>query len=421
MTTFAEPTESTEQELASYALAAAQADAVRMEAEARAEAERIRAQGEADAARTKAVEEARKQAIANDKAELAARRQRAEQEAKIAEADQKREDIERETRRKREAEQAEQATEAKQAESVAAADQRWRRIAMAFYALCGAVALPVQMAAFYDESRPYLLLAPVLIEVSALVVLIGASAAVTAGRAHWHYRLIAWGCAFTAAGINLKHGMAEFDTATAIGTALASVAGPGVWDLHEHGRIAKRQGRPSWRQRRAEAKAAKQAAAEKATEEAKAAAEAEAAAKAAEEKATALAELRKEQYSEVWEHAVKLAAALGETTVTEAIWRKAHINVMGAEPGEDAATLQMRNNAERRVLAARSTAPGERPIKVTSSQLVPQIPRGSNKGSGRGSKTGPKVRGVRRPGDTAPYSNGARKAAAETARKAAAK
>ena len=37
------------------------------------------------------------------------------------------------------------------------------------------------------------------------------------------------------------------------------------------------------------------------------------------------------------------------------------------------------------------------------------------------SKTGPKVRGVRRPGDTAPYSKAARKAAAETAREAAKK
>ncbi|MFE0107480.1 hypothetical protein [Streptomyces sp. NPDC059009] len=421
MTTYAEPTEATEQELASYAIASAQADALRMDAEADAEAKRIRAQGEADAARTKAVEEARKQAIANDKAELAARRQRAEQEAKIAKAEQEREAIERETRQRREADRAEQASEEQAAQSVAAADGRWRKVAMAFYGLCGAVALPVQMAAFWDEQRPYLLLAPVLIEVSALVVLIGASAAVTAGRAHWHYRLIAWGCAFTAAGINLKHGMAEFDTATAIGTALASIAGPGVWDLHEHGRIAKRLGRPSWRQRRADAKAAKKAVAEKAAAEAKSAAEAAAAAKLAEEKAAALAVLRQQQYAEVWKHAVKLAAALGETTVTEAIWRQAHIDIEGAEPGEDAATLRVRNTAARRVLAARSEAPGERPIKVTSAQRVPQIPPVSNKGSGRGSKTGPKVRGVRRPGDTAPYSKAARTAAAETAREAAAK
>ncbi|QQN79736.1 hypothetical protein [Streptomyces sp. XC 2026] len=421
MTTYAEPTEATEQELASYAIASAQADALRMDAEADAEAKRIRAQGEADAARTKAVEEARKQSIANDKAELAARRQRAEQEAKIAKAEQEREAIERETRQRREADRAEQASEQKSAEATKAADKRWRLTAMGNYALCAAVALPVQIAAFWDKERPWMALAPVLIEALALVVLIGASAAVTAGRAHWHYRLIAWGCAFVAAGINLAHGLDAFDEATAIGTALASIAGPGVWDLHEHGRIAKKLGRPTWRQQRAEAKAAKNAAAEKAAEEAKAAAQAAAAAKLAEEKATALAGLRQQQYPEVWTHALRLAAALGETTVTEAIWRQAHIDIEGAEPGEDAATLQVRNNAARRVLAARSTAPGERPIKVTSPQLVPQIPRGSNKGSGRGSKTGPKVRGVRRPGDTAPYSKAARKAAAETAREAAAK
>src|SRR5690606_40964746 len=69
-------------------------------------------------------------------------------------------------------------------------------------------------------------------------------------RPHWHYRVIAWCLAFIAAGINLWHGLNAFDPATAIGTAFASIAGPGVYDLHEHGQIRKRDGKLSWRQRR---------------------------------------------------------------------------------------------------------------------------------------------------------------------------
>jgi hypothetical protein len=207
------------------AVALAEADAIRTRAEAEAEALRIAAEGKAEAEKIKAAEEAErlrleneKQRLVNQRAELRFQREEAEQRAKIAEAERKREETERarETDR-RKAEETDQA-ETLRVEAVEKSSQRWRRVAMGFYALCAAVALPVQMAAFYNPHARYLLVAPVFIELIALVALVGAAAAVTAGRPHWHYRLVAWVGALTAATINIVHGLGAFDAATAFGS-----------------------------------------------------------------------------------------------------------------------------------------------------------------------------------------------------------
>ncbi|CAM5665327.1 hypothetical protein KAURM247S_02326 [Kitasatospora aureofaciens] len=137
-----------------------------------------------------------------------------------------------------------QAVVSAEAAEVAEAEDRWRGYARSFYIVCAIVALPVQVAAFYNPKALWLMAAPLMLEGGAWVVLKGAAAAVASHRPHWHYRLIAWLLAFLAAGINLWHGLAAFDPAAAIGAAFASIAGPGVWDLHEHGRIRKRDGSP---------------------------------------------------------------------------------------------------------------------------------------------------------------------------------
>ena len=266
------------------------------------------------------------------------------------------------------------------------------------------------MAAFWDPTATYLLVAPIFIEVIALVALVGAAAAVTDGRPQWHYRLVAWVGALTAATINAVHGLGAFDAATAFGTALASVAGPGMWDLHEHGRIRKRDGKPSWREQRAAEKEAKRIAAEKAAEEKRRAAEKKAADEAAAEAAKQLAELRATEFEDVWKHARKLAAALGETTVTEAVWRRAHKDIRGAEPGEDAETIRARNAAEMRVDAARQ----KRPVNGSSQQVASQV---------LGAKpvrvyNPPSRRGVRTKGDTPKQSQGARRQASIAAKNA---
>lgn len=393
----------------------AEAEAIRARAAAERQALLVAAEGE-KALKAQQAEQLRleneKQALANERAAVRFEREKAEQLEKAAEANRRREETERAREAARRQEQAKEQAEAENARAVEESSQRWRRVAMSFYALCAAVALPVQMAAFYDKDAKYLLVAPVFIEVIALVALVGAAAAVTDGRPQWHYRLVAWAGALTAATINVVHGLDAFDPATAFGTALASIAGPGMWDLHEHGRIRKLDGKPTWRERRAQAKAEAVTAKERAAEEKRRAAEKKAADEAAAAEARLLAERRASLFPKVWEHAEKLAADLGQTTVTQAIWERAKLDVEGAKPGESAEVLRMRNAAQTRVEAARQSKPVSTLSKTTNAQRVPQMMRGS----GRGSKTGPKVRGVRRSGDTPKYHPVAGQLAAEAKR-----
>lgn len=405
-------------------VALAEAEAIRTRAAAEAEAARIEAEGKAEAEKILAAEKAEqirleneKQRLANERAALRFEREQAEQRAKIEEAEKKREDIAREREKARRAEEAEAKAAQQQESEIKQAEDRWRSYALTFYVVCAIVALPVQIAAFWNPDAWWLVAAPLMLEGGAWVVLKGAAAAVASRRPHWHYRLIAWLLAFIAASINLWHGLHAFDPATAIGTAFASIAGPGVWDLHEHGRIRKRDGKLSWRQRRAQQKAAKEEAARKAAEEKQHAAEKAAAEKAAAEAAQKLAEAREQMFPEVWKHALKLAAALGETTVTEAVWKRAHLDIEGTEPGESAEVIRARNAAAKRVESARSGTPVNTLAKTKNAQRAIQTPRTSYK----------PVPPRRKPGDTPRYNPAAGRAHGEllrrkqAAKKAAAK
>ncbi|MYU20802.1 hypothetical protein [Streptomyces sp. SID8352] len=409
-------------------VAQAQAEAIRSKAWAAAEEQRLaaeaeqiaavkRAEAEAEAVRIKAEEEARKLRLANDRAERKAAEEQAASEARIAESRKRKADADRaRADADRQAEEEQAAADAQAAE-ITEAEDRWRGYARGFYIVCAIVALPVQIAAFYNREALWLMAAPLMLEGGAWVVLKGAAAAVASRRPHWHYRLIAWLLAFLAAGINLWHGLIAFDPATAIGTAFASIAGPGVWDLHEHGRIRKRDGKPTWRERGAARKRAKEEAKQKAAEAEEKQAEKEAADKAAAEAAQKLAATRAQEFPDVWKHALRLAAALGETTVTEAIWDRAHHDIEGAAPGQSVDIITGRRKAEKRVEAASTGTPVNTLGKTTNAQRVPHVPPGP----GRGSKTGPKVRGVRRSGDAPRFSGVARKQAAITAKTAAEK
>lgn len=382
-----------------------------------AEADRIRtlAEAEAEAVRIKAAEEARKQKLANDKAEQTARERNAASEARIAEANRRRAEAERAAEKARADEDAEQAAATEHAAEVATADAKWRAYAIWFAFVCGVVSLPVQMSFFWTPKAPWMAAAPLMLEGAAWVVHRGARAAVANRRPVWHYRTIVWLLAFLAAGVNLYHGLHSFDPGTAVATAFASIAGPGVWDLHENGRIRKRDGVLTRRERKAKERAEKAAAREKAAREAAVKAEKEAAAKAAREAAEKLAKDREESFPEVWAHALKLAAALGETTVTEAVWRRAHKDVEGTDPGDSAEAQQLRNKAARRMLDARADAPDKAVWKgtetVTNAQRANQIPRAQ-----RGPSRKPPLR---RPGDTERYVDAARKQASITAKNAA--
>jgi len=381
---------------------------------AEAEAIRTRADAEADAIKIKAVEEARKLKLANDKAEQRAEEEKAARAARIADLNRKKADAERGQRD--DAEQAAKARreQAQAAEEVAHADDRWRSYALNFYRVCAIVALPVQISAFYNPKAIWLMAAPLMLEGGAWVVLKGAAAAVANRQPSWHYRLIAWLLAFIAAGINLWHGLQAFDPATALGTAFASIAGPGVWDLREHGRIRKRDGVPTRRERKAAKRSAAAEAARKAAEEAKRAAEKETAEKAAAAARQQLAEDRQREFPEVWKEAVKIAAALGKTPDEWAVWVRAYRNIEGTDPGESVESITARRKAEKRVEAALAGLSVSTLSKTTNAQRVPQVPQGP----GRGSKTGPKVRGVRRPGDSQKHVAAARRQASITAKTA---
>ncbi len=388
-------------------VAHAEAEAIRTRAEAEREALIIEAQGKAKAEQIKAEEEARKLRLANDRAAARQAEEQAAREARIAKLNQERAAAERAEEKAADEEAAARQAEEEQAAEIAAAEEQWRKYALRFYAVCAIVAMPVQIAAFYNPNALWLMAAPLMLEGGAWVVLKGARAAAAGHRPHWHYRLIAWLLAFIAAGINLWHGLNAFDPATAIGTAFASIAGPGVYDLHEHGQLRKRDGKLTWRQRRAQLKAERAEAARKAAEEAQRAAEREAAKKAEESRLRQLAENRANDFPKVWAHALKLAAALGETTVTEPIWIRAHIDIEGCEPGDSVDIIRTRNMNAKRVELARENRSVNTVSKTKNAQRVPHLPPTS----GRGSKTGPKVRGVRRSGDAPKYSDVARKQA----------
>lgn len=389
----------------------AESEERRLAAETEKEAALKRADAEADAIRAKAVEDARKAKLVNDKAEQRYAEEQAAREARIAESHRKREEAERAAAAAAEQDEIDRQAEAEKAKVVAKADNTWRGWAIGFYALCAAVALPVQISAFWNPAKPWMAGAPVLLEIAALVVAFGTAAAVANKRPHWHFRLITWVLAFIAAAVNFGHGITEFDLATAIGTALASVFGPGVWDLHEHGRIRKRDGVLTRRERKEREKAAKAEAKQKAADEAQRAAEKQAAAKAAKEAAAKLAADREQEFPNVWKHALRLAAALGETTVTEAVWRRAHLDIEGTDPGESAETIRARNVAAKRVELARNNTSVNTLSKTTNAQRASHLP------SAKKTRTySPPARpGRRTKGDSQPFVNAARKQAAITA------
>ncbi|MDH6610279.1 chemotaxis protein histidine kinase CheA [Streptomyces sp. SAI-208] len=384
----------------------AEAEERRVAAEAAKEERLIKAQAEADSIRAKAAEDARKQHLANNRQERKDAEEQAASEARIAESRKRKADADR-AREEADRLAAEQqaATEAEVAE-VEEAENRWRGYARSFYIVCAIVALPVQVAAFYNPRALWLMAAPLMLEGGAWVVLKGAAAAVAGHRPHWHYRLIAWLLAFIAAGINLWHGLHAFDPATAIGTAFASVAGPGVWDLHEHGRIRKRDGALTRRERKAAEKAAKEDAKQKAAAEARKRAEEEAAKTAAEARRRQLAEERQREFEDVWAEAVKIAAAVGSTTDDDAVWTRAYRNIKGCDPGESIESITARRTAEKRVEAALTGTPVNTLSKTTNAQRAIQTPRSGYK----------PVPPRRKKGDTPRYSSAAGRAHGELLR-----
>ncbi|WP_028809206.1 hypothetical protein [Streptomyces sp. 351MFTsu5.1] len=351
----------------------AEAEERRVAAEAAKEERLIKARAEADAIRAEAEENARKARLANDRQERKDREAASASDARIAENNRRRAAAERaQWEEAREVEE-QQAAEAAAAAEIQAADDKWRSYAIKFAIVCGIVSLPVQMSFFWNPKAPWMAAAPIMLEGAAWVVHRGARAAAVSRRPVWHYRTIVWLLAFLAAGVNLYHGLHSFDPGTAVATAFASIAGPGVWDLHENGRLRKREGVLTRRERAAAKKAAKAEAAAKAAEEDRKGSEKEAADQAAKEAAEMLAAARAEEFPEVWDEAEKIAAAVGEVTVTEAVWARAYRNIQGCDPGESIESISSRRKAEARVEAALSGTPVNTLSKTTNAQRAIQV------------------------------------------------
>ncbi|MFR9758188.1 hypothetical protein, partial [Streptomyces sp. TR06-5] len=292
-----------------------------------------KAEAEAEAMRLKNEDTKSRQELNRQKAE--AKAQADIQESLEAAEDARRE--RQETRRERE--------EAKARAAKSAAT--WRKAALTIAVICVVVSLPLQMMAFWDPHAWFLLAAPLVLEGVAWALLAGAQAAIDDGRASWHYRLGALIQACIAAGINYAHGSEVYGVATGIGGALCSLIGPAIWDLHEHGRMAKSEGRKSLAQRRAERRDRKAEA----------------------KRAKRLTANRKTEEPVVWGRAVYLAAALGELQPTEKIYRRAWDEIHGAEVGSTAPSITARRTARRAVRVAQNG-----PLKDGNAQVDSQMP-----------------------------------------------
>lgn len=405
----------------SFTEQAANADATRLRAAADAEAARLKAQADAEMARIKAADEAATRATTQ---ELKAARAAAE----IASHQAKAEEIRQATAEKaaaaaqaravkQDAERAQQAEQQHRQHLAAIAEKRARQLVT----VSVLIALPLQLVAFW-LMNPALIVVPLGLEYAAWVMLAQVDAAVVEKRRAWHYIAATLLVASFAAWMNWSHGpdlIADHGELVGAVGAFFSLLGPGTWALHTHGKIAKRDGKPSRAQRRAAAKAA--AAAKR---------EAEQQLRAAEVTAAQLYERRRLEHPEVYERAAYIASAAGHLTITEQVWKRAWWDVMGegAELGETAESIATRLAATAALREARTGDETPIPVvlpdgrirvyrKPASPKVTTQIPPATAKATDRPKPTPPR----RRKGDTPAYSLGARRAAAVTASKAAQK
>lgn len=350
------------------AVSLAKAEAIRTEAAAKAEAEKI-----------KAVEEAERQRIANERAAMRLEKERADHKAHLAkkEAEAAKALAEREKAEQSAAEQ--EAAEAQRVKEQQRSERWWKWGARGIYAVGLIIAAPVQFMHFWDRERPFLIAAPALLEGLALVLAFGAAWAVAHRRDVAPYRVGIMLGAAIAAGINLYGGMTD----TAIGFnagligAIASLGGPIVLMAYEHGIAQKADGIPSWRERRAtaRAKAEADAAREKARKEKADAEHAAKVEKAAREKAAEDEQKRKDddrrsQHEDVWKVADAVRSARGSQYVTEQIWAECWHRVTGCK------TVGIRPEIEEqsRAAEARMRTVTDAPVLGSLSQINSQRP-----------------------------------------------
>lgn len=358
-------------------VALAEADAIRTKAAADAEAARIKAEGEADAARALAAEEAKKLSLANERTAMRQEKEKADHRAYLAKkaAEAAKAQAEKEQAEKAEADTA--AEEAARAKEQERTESLWKWGARGIYAVGLVIAAPVQLLHFWDPARKFLLAAPLLLEGLALVLALGAAWAVAHRRDVAPYRVGIMVSAAIAAAINLHGGMTKPEIGFNAGLigAIASLGGPIVLMAYEHGIAQKADGIPSWRERRASARAKAEADAarekarkEKQDAEHQAAMEKAAAQARVEEEQKRRDEDRKKHHPEVWAVAEALRSARGSQYVTEQIWAEAWYRVTGSKTVGVTAEVEARSRAAQ----ARMKVATEVPIIGDFSQVTSQ-------------------------------------------------
>ncbi|HEY3481703.1 MAG TPA: hypothetical protein VGL02_22630, partial [Streptomyces sp.] len=300
--------------------ALAEAEAIRTRAAAEREALLVEAQVKADAERALAVEEAEKLRLTNERTRIANERKQIDHDAYVAKKNTEiaKAKADEEKAEKSAAEQ--EAEEQRRAKEQQRSERWWKWGARGIYAIGLIIAAPVQFMHFWDPKRPFLIAAPALLEGLALVLAFGAAWAVAHRRDVAPYRVGIMLGAAIAAAINLYGGLSDARIGFNAGLigAIASLGGPIVLMAYEHGIAQKADGIPSWREKRAaEKKAEAEAEAREAARAAKAEAEAKAAAeKAAREKAAEEEQARKDadreaKHPDVWEVADAIRSARG--------------------------------------------------------------------------------------------------------------
>jgi len=400
-------------------VALAEADAIRTRADAEAKALRIKAEGEADAARTLAAEEAKKLHLANDRTAMRQEKEKADHQAYVAKkaAEAAKAETEREKAEQSAADEAER--EAQEQAEQERAERWWKCGARGIYAVGLIIAAPVQFMHFWDPARKFLIAAPALLEGLALVLALGAAWAVAHRRDVAPYRIGIMLSAAIAAAINLHGGLTKPEIGFNAGLigAIASLGGPIVLMAYEHGIAQQADGIPSRRERRAakRAKAAADAAREKARRE-KADAEHAvsleklAAQKRAEEEQARKDADRRASHEDVWNVADAMRAARGSQYVTEQIWGEAWYRVTGSKVVGITPEIEARSKAAQARMKVATEVPIIGEFSQVDSQKAPRPKKAPDAPDGRRFNGGTPPR--RTPGDTQPYSTGAKKQAA---------
>ncbi|MBV6700272.1 hypothetical protein KV557_24735 [Kitasatospora aureofaciens] len=421
-----------EVDLPVYITAHGQAEAQRIAAQAEADRQRLLAEAEAEGIRIKAAQESERQRILNERAAMKLEQDKAAHEARMAELKAQRAKADRETAEEAAAAQTVKERAAKEEAEKELAEQRWKLGALGIYIAGALVSLPLQLLAFWDPTKWFLLAAPVFLEGLALVLSWGAQYAVTHGKAVWPYRVGVMVAAGIAAGVNIWHGISDPAIGLNAGLigAITSLGGPIVWTSYEHGRAKKLDGVPTRRERKAAERAAAEEAKRKREEAEQRAAEDQAKAEAKEadelaktqakqaaDKAAAAEQERRDaerskEHPEVWAVAVSLRIAAGLEHVSEKVWQDAWEVIHGTRTVGLTAEIRARLVASKMAMQAAS----QTPEGGTFPQVESQMPcfsddtendpdGGAVKGEDR-RKNNSGIPPVRRPGDTAKYAPG---------------